>query len=166
MAAIYPTTSFNLKIFSLVGCEACNETFSAENGFFQSPNFPQRYPHSVYCAWRITVRLSEHVFLLFTSFNLQAQNNTDAVYVYDGENTTAEVLGAFYGSNPPHKDGIYSSSNQMLVVFKTDKNGSFRGFQASYHALGCSGRNFFCSMQNSNLEAVLNGNKLNNGCGA
>ena len=79
---------------------------------------------------------------MFTSFSLQAENNTDAVYVYDGENATGEVLGVFYGGHPPPKDGIYSSSNHMFVIFKSDRNGSYAGFQASYHTLNCS-RKFF-----------------------
>ena len=79
---------------------------------------------------------------MFTSFSLQAENNTDVVYVYDGENATGEVLGMFYGGHPPPKDGIYSSSNHMFVIFKSDRNGSYAGFQASYHALNCSRKCF------------------------
>ena len=121
-------------------CEACNETFSAQSGGFQSPNFPHKYPDGVYCSWRITVNRSQHVFLMFTDFKLQAENNTDVIRVYDGENTTGEELGVFYGGHPPPQDGLYSSANQMFVVFKTDNNKSFSGFRASYHALTCSGK--------------------------
>ena len=77
---------------------------------------------------------------MFTSFILQADNNTDGVYVYDGENSTGEVLGVFYGGHPPPKEGIYSSSNQLFVIFKSDSNGSYPGFQGSYHSLNCSGK--------------------------
>ena len=77
---------------------------------------------------------------MFTDFKLQAENNTDVIRVYDGENTTGEELGVFYGGHPPPQDGLYSSANQMFVVFKTDNNKSFSGFQASYHALTCSGK--------------------------
>ena len=77
---------------------------------------------------------------MFTDFKLQAENNTDVIRVYDGENTTGEVLGVFYGGHPPPQGGLYSSANQMFVVFKTDNNKSFSGFRASYHALTCSGK--------------------------
>ena len=79
------------------------------------------------------------MYLLFTSFNLQAENNTDAVYVYDGDSETGKVLGVFYGSKP-HSKGIYSSSNSLLVIFKSDNNSSYTGFKAVYHAINCTGK--------------------------
>ena len=79
------------------------------------------------------------MYLLFTSFTLQAENNTDAVYVYDGDSETGEVLREFYGSEP-HSKEIYSSSNSLLVIFKSDNNSSYTGFQAVYHAINCSGK--------------------------
>ena len=77
---------------------------------------------------------------MFTSFSLQAKSNTDAVYVYDGNEDTGVALGLFHGGHPPPKEGIYSSSNSLLVIFKSDKNSSYSGFQAFYHAVNCSGK--------------------------
>ena len=125
----------------ILGCEACNETrVGADSGVLQSPHFPHNYPNETYCYWNIRVNQSQHGFLMFMDFKLQAENNTDVIRVYDGENTTGEVLGVFYGGHPPPKGGLYSSANQMFVVFKTDNNKSFSGFRASYHALTCSGK--------------------------
>ena len=77
--------------------------------------------------------------MVFKSFSLQNERFTDELRVYDGENETGEVLGVFYGGNPPPK-GIYSSSNSLLVIFKSDNKSSYTGFQAVYHALNCSGK--------------------------
>ena len=77
---------------------------------------------------------------MFTNFSLQAENTSDAVYVYDGENATGEALGVFYGGHPPPNDGIFSSTNNMFVIFKSNGNASYSGFQASYHAVNCSGK--------------------------
>ena len=52
--------------------------------------------------------------------------------MYDGEDETGEVLGVFYGGHPPPKEGIYSSSNRMFLIFKSDKTGNYTGFSASY----------------------------------
>lgn len=120
-------------------CNGCNETFQADKGGFHSPNYPQQYPDDQYCSWRITVSPSHQVYLTFTSFNLQAENNTDVVQVYDGDSETGELLGEFYGGNPIPK-GMYSSSNSLLVIFKSDNNSSETGFQAVYHAINCSGK--------------------------
>ena len=54
--------------------------------------------------------------------------------MYDGENATGEVLEVFYGGHSPPKEGIYSSLNHMLVIFKSDSNGSYKGFSASYYS--------------------------------
>ena len=110
-------------------------------GTLQSPNYPRRYPDGQYCSWRITVSAAQQIYLTFTNFSLQNENNTDGLYVYDGENATGKVLGVYYGGHPPPKEGIYSSSNHMFVIFKSDKNGSYTGFSASYTAFNCSSTN-------------------------
>ena len=81
----------------------------------------------------------QQIHLTFTFFNLQSENNTDALYVYDGENADGKTLGVFYGGRAPPKEGIYSSSNNMLVIFKSDKNKSYTGFSASYSAVNLGG---------------------------
>ena len=125
------------KMFLFVGC---NENLTGVMGSFHSPNYPGKYPDGQYCFWRITVSRAQQIHLMFTNFSLQNENNTDALYVYDGTNSTGEVLGVFYGGNPPSKKGIYSSSNHMFVVFKSDKNGSYTGFSALYCEGTCSSK--------------------------
>ena len=143
-------SSFLIVTWNLVilECEACNETHvGADSGVLQSPNFPHNYPNEAYCSWNIRVNQSQHVFLMFSSsFSLQAENNTDVIRVYDGGNTTGKVLGVFYGGHPPPADGLYSSSNKLFVVFKSDNNKSFSGFKASYQALTCSGEKCFSTI--------------------
>ena len=73
---------------------------------------------------------------MFKSFNLQNESRTDQLRVYDGEDETGEVLGVFYGGHPPPKEGIYSSSSRMLIIFKSDKTDSYTGFSASYDLVG------------------------------
>ena len=67
--------------------------------------------------------------------------------MYDGENITGEVLGVFYGGHPPPMEGISSSKNHMLVIFKTDKNGSYRGFNAFYCEGRCPGKSYHASLR-------------------
>ncbi|KAJ7370810.1 hypothetical protein OS493_029801 [Desmophyllum pertusum] len=96
-----------LYSLGLPGCDGCNETFHADSNDFHSPNYPQKYPDEEYCSWRITISPSHQVYLMFTYFSLQFENNTDSVYVYDGDKETGEVLGVFYGGHrPPRKEYI------------------------------------------------------------
>ena len=118
----------------------CNETLTAVNGTFQSPNYPMNYPDGQYCFWRITVFTAQQIFLTFPSFSLQNENNRDALYVYDGDNATGEALEVFYGSHPPPREGICISSNQIFIVFKSEKAGSSHGFSASYYGVSNSSK--------------------------
>ena len=72
----------------------------------------------------------------FDLHKFHSEINTDGLYVFDGKNTTGKVLGVFYGDQPPPGEGIYSSSNHMFVIFISDNNGSYTGFNASYNAIG------------------------------
>ena len=117
----------------------CNETLTAVSGTFQTPNYPRNYPDGEYCSWRIMVNTTQ-VHLAFVSFSLQNDKNTDAVYVYDGENASGVVLGVFYGKHPPPKEGICFLSNRIFVMFKSDNAGSYHGFKASYHGVNKSGK--------------------------
>ena len=65
--------------------------------------------------------------------------STDELRVYDGVDETGEMLGVFYGGHPPPKEGIYSSSSRMFLIFKSDKNDSYTGFSASYFAVKKTG---------------------------
>ena len=73
--------------------------------------------------------------MTFKNFSLQIEKNTDQLYVYDGENETGKILDVFYGDHPPSKEGIYSSSNSLFVIFKSNKNDSFAGFSAYYDTI-------------------------------
>ena len=112
----------------------CNKTLTAVSDTLQSPNYPRKYPDGQYCSWKIIVSTTHQIHLVFTSFRLQDEKNTDELYVYDGEDETGEVLGLFYGGHPPPKEGIFSSSNRMFIIFKSDKTYSYTGFSASYYA--------------------------------
>ena len=129
-----------LSQFSL----GCNETLDADNGIFHSPNYPRKYPDGQYCSWRIRVNTTQQIHLMFTNFSLQNESNTDQLYVYDGEDSTGELLGVFYGGHPPREEGIYSTSNQMLIIFKSDKTDSYTGFTASYYGVLKTSSKSFC----------------------
>ncbi|XP_022783076.1 uncharacterized protein LOC111323895 isoform X2 [Stylophora pistillata] len=116
----------------------CNRTLTTANGSFHSPNYPGKYPNGQHCSWTITVNTTRQIVLVFTEFRLQHEIGTDELYVYDGSDSKGVVLGVFYGGHPPPEKGIYSSSNYMFIVFKSDKDNSFTGFKASYFGVNIS----------------------------
>jgi len=117
-----------------------NATLTEVNGTFQSSNCSRNYQDGQYCFWRIAVITAQQIYLIFSRFSLQNENNTDAIYVYDGENATGEAWEVFYGGHPPPKEGICISSNRIFVAFKSDQAGSYHGFSASYYGVNNSGR--------------------------
>ena len=104
------------------------------SGTLKSPNYPKHYPNGQYCSWKIIVNTTQPIHIVFKSFSLQIERFTDELRVYDGEDETGGVLGVFYGGHPPPKEGIYSSSSRMFLIFKSDKTVSYTGFSASYFA--------------------------------
>ena len=133
----------------------CNESLTGLMGSFYSPNYPGKYPGDQNCSWTITVSAAQQIHLMFTNFSLQNETNTDALYVYDGTNSTGKVLGVFYGGNPPSKEGIYSSSNHMLVTFKSDKSGFYTGFSAFYCEGTCSSKLPFLTILIIDVNVII-----------
>ena len=74
------------------------------------------------------------VVLKFPKFSLQKGTDTDNVQLYDGQNETSPSLGVYSGDMTPPPAGVRSSSNELFVIFKTDSENNFAGFQASYSA--------------------------------
>ena len=119
---------------------------TAVSGTVKSPNYPKHYPNGQYCSWKIKVNTTQQIHLVFKSFSLQIEKFTDELRVYDGVDETGEVLGVFYGDHPPPKEGIYSSSSRMFLIFKSDKTDSYSGFSASYFVGNKTGKfNYFRS---------------------
>lgn len=124
---------FLLTPFHLIS--GCNETLTSINDTFHSPNYPRTYPDGQYCSWRIKINTTQRIRLIFTNFTLQYESGTDELYVYDGENATGKILGVFYGAHPPPEEGIFSSSNHLFVMFRSDSKGSYAGFNVSYYGV-------------------------------
>ena len=127
---------FILNSFS----KGCNKTLTGVNGTFNSPIYRTEEPVVLYCSWRIKVAPAQQILVTFTNFNLQSAANNDSLLVYDGKDATREVLGVFYKGRPPPKEGINSSSNHMVLVFKSINHTKYTGFVASYFAIKNSGR--------------------------
>ncbi|HZH87509.1 MAG TPA: N-acetylmuramoyl-L-alanine amidase [Brumimicrobium sp.] len=71
------------------------------------------------------------VTLTFTSFNLEA--NWDYMFIYDGANTNAPLIGKYTGTSGP--GSVTSNSGTLLVEFRSDCATVNPGWVASYSSV-------------------------------
>ena len=83
----------------------------------------------------------QNVLLKFDKFSLElpftGTTCYDAVIVYDGGDVAADVVGSYCGDGGPGE--ILSSTNELYVVFQSDKSNTAPGFLASFSAKQGSG---------------------------
>lgn len=112
---------------------ACRELFTDKTGVITSPYYPGYYANDSWCEWLVTAAIGHVIRLEFFYFQLEAtgpQCLSDYVEVFDGNSTYSTSLGRFCGHTHPAM--LESSSNNLLVVFKSDNKGMRTGFKAYY----------------------------------
>ncbi|BFZ17237.1 hypothetical protein BsWGS_20276 [Bradybaena similaris] len=84
------------------------------------------------CEWKLQAKEGRRVQLKFTAFDLEdeAECGYDVVTVYDGLQDTDPVIGEFCGSEIP--DPITSSTEYLLIRFRSDDTINWKGFSATY----------------------------------
>jgi len=108
---------------------AGTKTLTGTIGTFDDGSGPSNYQNNSDCYWLIdpTITVSK-IKLSFDVFN--TESNNDVVTVYDGDNTSAPILGTFSGATIPAL--MTSNSNKVLVRFQTNATGNLSGWHASY----------------------------------
>ncbi|XP_034543236.1 ovochymase-2 [Notolabrus celidotus] len=101
-----------------------------DQGDLMTPSFPETYMNGALYQWMITVPEGERVRLTFTSFDLVPEVCGDFVQVYDGDIAGSSSLGKFCGGTMPKP--VESSSNTMVVRFKSDNTLTSKGFKATF----------------------------------
>ncbi|KTF87440.1 hypothetical protein cypCar_00025640 [Cyprinus carpio] len=111
----------------------CGGDLNAPFGTISSPNYPNLYPHSRVCRWRITVPSGRRVTLTINDLRLEEHGTCmfDYVEVINGLTPSAPHLGRLCGTIPAGTQ-LKSSGNTMLVIFSTDSSVSNGGFTADY----------------------------------
>ncbi|CAL8138529.1 unnamed protein product [Orchesella dallaii] len=119
------------------GCKFDLTTPSQTNELV-SPNYPEPYPGKKECIWIISTIQGHRVKLNFDELEVEQHPECtyDAVYIYDGSNSDMTLLGKFCGSKIPPP--VTSSSNQMMILFKSDGSVHRRGFHAWHYSV-CGG---------------------------
>ncbi|XP_043916230.1 cubilin-like [Protopterus annectens] len=133
--------SVNAPGFSLLfnaSVEECGGDLNAATGTFTSPNYPNLYPHSRRCEWRITVQEDRRVTLTINDLRLEHHPSCayDYLAIYNGLHSNSPMLERFCGqSDTLPGTQVRSSGNTMRVVFYTDATGTDGGFSATYTSM-------------------------------
>ncbi|MGH0150723.1 UNVERIFIED_CONTAM: hypothetical protein FKN15_032572 [Acipenser sinensis] len=124
-------SGFSLRFDASV--EECGGDLNAASGTITSPNYPNLYPHSRLCEWRITVPEGRRVTLTINDLRIEEHQNCnyDYVAVYNGILLSAPMLARYCGDVDSGTQ-VKSSGNTMAVVFVTDASVSNGGFSADY----------------------------------
>ncbi|XP_058153894.1 cubilin [Dasypus novemcinctus] len=133
---------FSIDYEAIDESAVCSEDFTEESGTLTSPGFPQAYPSSQACTYRITVPTGQQIALHFTNFSLEEAIGgacVDFVEIRDGGYETSPLLGRYCGSNIPPR--IISHSNKLWLQFKSDPFDTRSGFSAYWDGslTGCGG---------------------------
>uniref|UniRef100_A0A7E4V9J7 Sushi, von Willebrand factor type A, EGF and pentraxin domain-containing protein 1 n=1 Tax=Panagrellus redivivus TaxID=6233 RepID=A0A7E4V9J7_PANRE len=121
---------------------ACLKYERGESGKIQSPNYPSSYRANSNCRWVVEGPINSRIQLIFESF--ETEDNQDIVTITDGGPAENASVAIDIVSGTPKIDRLaYTSSTNMLVVrFRSDSAIQARGFQASWRAVSftCGGR--------------------------
>lgn len=130
----------------------CGGVLTGLSGVISSPGYPQEYSNNADCSWAIHVSNTSVVTLVFLDFQLENNEgcNFDFVALFDGPTVTHRHLGKYCGADKP--PNIVTSSNQLLVVFKSDFNIGGRGFRAYYY----SGGFVWCGKGITTIDWIIN----------
>uniref|UniRef100_A0A8D0GXK5 Enteropeptidase n=1 Tax=Sphenodon punctatus TaxID=8508 RepID=A0A8D0GXK5_SPHPU len=98
------------------------------NATFSSKNYTNNYPNLASCVWYLNAEKGKNIQLHFQYFDLE--NIYDVVEIRDGGGTDSLLLAVYTGRGP--LPDVFSTSNQMTVLFITDKSGTKSGFLANF----------------------------------
>uniref|UniRef100_A0A2C9KX45 CUB domain-containing protein n=1 Tax=Biomphalaria glabrata TaxID=6526 RepID=A0A2C9KX45_BIOGL len=144
----------------------CGGRLTDQAGSLSSPNIGGNYPNNAYCVWYITVASGQVIDLRFKTLDLDRtgdQSCKDYVEVYDGRSENDLRLGdrycGFSSDSGLAAVKIRSSSNVMLVTFKSDDRVTRTGFTASYWAHDCPP--FMYGDEKCNTSCICHKNNTN-----
>ncbi|XP_063309300.1 embryonic protein UVS.2-like [Pelobates fuscus] len=151
------------KINALYKCDVCSMLLSNVTGTVTSANYPNSYPNNSNCVWLIRVP-SGQVVLKFDFLDVESSIGCSADYIriYDGPSKTSPVL-LDKTCGMPLILPMTSLSNQVLIEFVSNQNGSGRGFNITYKSVQCGGE-FYAPAKNFTSPGYPTGYSPNLNC--
>jgi len=104
---------------------------SAPSGiFYDSGGQTGNYSNNENCTFLIDPGCALDITMTFTEFNVES--GFDDLYIYDGIDETAPLIGVYSGSNAPGT--VTASSGKMFFIFDTDGSVTYSGWEATWES--------------------------------
>lgn len=119
-----------------------NLSLTTYNGTVEDGSGTSNYQNNLNCSWIIEPALATSITLNFNNFDVN--NAGDTLYVYDGNNSSAPLLGKFTGNTLP--SSISSTGGTIFIQFITDGSLDDLGWEFSYTStipISCAGLTTF-----------------------
>ncbi|KAK6490308.1 cubilin [Huso huso] len=136
------TEGFSASYVSINATTDCGEVYTAPTGTLTSPNYPNNYPNSRQCIYKIVVETNRQIMLNFTDFILEhtyPSCSFDHIEIRDGGYETSPLIGKYCGTYTPPL--VISHSNRLWIKFSSDVTVTYKGFMAHWDGTlsGCGG---------------------------
>ena len=107
----------------------------AASGEIVSPSYPSSYPPNLNCIWQIRVPSGYQVSVTYVDTDIEPSSRCvkDYIELQNGVSSTSPSLHKYCARALPGQIIYKSSGNSMRVHFKTDGDGSGRGFKLTYN---------------------------------
>lgn len=117
-----------------LGDNECSDTLTGEEGNVTSPGYPLEYPNNRSCWYLINAEPGRVIVMHFEAIALEFNEACafDYVEIFDGASEDFSSFGRFCSDS--QKRVLRSTSNSVLVHFKSDDLISGRGFLLQYES--------------------------------
>lgn len=117
------------RYYKLINTPPATNMITLANGnFYDSGGNAGNYVDDERTIWTIAPVGATNVTVTFNSFNLE--NTWDYLYIYDGADLNASLIGYYTGTNNPGT--ITSSGSTLTFEFRSDCSTTAVGWQATY----------------------------------
>lgn len=115
----------------------CGGEFTEETGVIKSPYYPDPYPASRTCIYKIIQPLGKAIRFTIQDMDIEGYDVTDCYFdkleVHDGPNENYTSMGTFCGTNASIPEfPLISTYNYLWIKFETDQSIHNHGFMAAY----------------------------------
>lgn len=123
----YPEGTYPLYCPGLV-------TINGPEGSFGDGSSSNDYESNTSCVYVIKPTCGASVSVDFNEFNV---GSGDIVTIFDGDETSTNLLATFDEDNLPGNDNIYGTSGSLTVKFDTDGSSNDEGWNLNYKVRNC-----------------------------